>query len=404
MLTALEQGSAHRPTDEDAVCGVIREAAEAKSPLEIIGGGTRRGLGRPVQAAASLSTAALSGITLYEPGALTIVAKAGTPLGEVEAALAAEGQHLPFEPMDHRGLYGTGSAAPTIGGVVAAGVAGPRRLQAGGCRDSLIGVRFVNGKGEAVKSGGRVMKNVTGYDLVKLLAGSFGTLGVLTEVSFKVLPRPEMVGTLILQGLSDADGVAALCEAMGSPFDVTGAAHVPTDGLQSGDPAETVIRVEGFEESVRYRLGELQRRLARFGDSRIDTDQSTCGAKWSGIRDVTRFHEAGPDTAVWRLSVKPTDGPAVVAAIQAARPARCFYDWSGGLIWLATAEDDDAGSGLIRSEVAKVGGDATLVRASETLRAALPVFPPQSAPVTQLTESLRRQFDPSGILNPGRMG
>ncbi|MEM6676312.1 MAG: FAD-binding protein, partial [Pseudomonadota bacterium] len=202
------------PESEAALAEAVAEAAGAGAPIEIRGGGTRSGLGRPVQSERTITTTALSGITLYEPGALTLVAQAGTPLAEIETALDAEGQMLPFEPMDHRPLLGT-EGAPTLGGAVATAAAGPRRLSAGGTRDSMIGVRYVDGTGQAVANGGRVMKNVTGYDLVKLMAGQHGTLGVLTEVGFKVLPKPAATATLLLDGLDEATAVAAMCAAMG---------------------------------------------------------------------------------------------------------------------------------------------------------------------------------------------
>ena len=235
------------PDDEAELAEAVAEAAGAGTPLEIRGGGTRAGLGRPVQASRTLSTAGLSGITLYEPGALTLVVKAGTPMAEVEAALAAEGQMLPFEPIDHRALLGA-QGEPTIGGVVACGVSGPRRIQAGACRDAMLGVRFVNGRGEAVKSGGRVMKNVTGYDLVKLMCGSHGTLGVLSEISFKVLPKPEAEATLVREGLDAGAGVAALTAALSSPFGITGAAHLD---------ARSLVRIDGLAGSVAYRTEKL---------------------------------------------------------------------------------------------------------------------------------------------------
>lgn len=362
--------------------------AGALGPLKVVGGGTRP-LGAPV-AGEVLSVAGLTGVELYEPGALTIVVKAGTPLAEVEAVLAAEGQRLPFEPMDHRALLGT-EGVPTMGGVVAANVSGPRRIQAGACRDSLIGVRFVDGRGEVLKNGGRVMKNVTGYDLVKLMAGSYGTLGVLSEVSFKVLPKPEAAAELRISGLSDAQAVEAMAAALGSPFEVSGAAHLP-EGV--GEGPDTVLRIEGFAASVAYRAGELQRLLAPFGAVAVEQDPAQVAASWAWLRDVEAFAEHAGD--VWRISVKPSDAPRAAAAIDARAH---FYDWGGGLIWALV----DAGQD-IRPALAGIGGHATLIRASEATRAAIPVFHPEPAPLAAIAKGLRAQFDPRGILNPGLMG
>jgi glycolate oxidase FAD binding subunit len=243
------------PKDEAAVARAVLEAAVAGTPLTIEGGGTRSGLGRPSQSARTLSLRRLSGVTLYEPAEMVIGAWAGTPLSVVEATLAKKGQMLPFEPMDHRGLYGT-KGEPTIGAVVAANLSGPRRLIAGACRDSLIGVRFVNGKGEIIKNGGRVMKNVTGLDLVKLQAGAHGTLGVLTEVTFKVLPRPPARATLAFDGLSETDGLALLQSAFASPFEPSAGAYLPA-GL-TGAKSQTLLRVETLDEQIAYRVASLE--------------------------------------------------------------------------------------------------------------------------------------------------
>jgi glycolate oxidase FAD binding subunit len=361
--------------------------AAAKGPLRVLGGGTRA-VGRPV-AGEVLSTAGLTGIELYEPGALTLVANAGTPLAEVEAALFAEGQRLPFEPMDHRGLLGT-TGEPTIGGVVAANVSGPRRIQAGAARDSLIGVRFVDGTGAAVKNGGRVMKNVTGYDLVKLLAGSWGTLGVLTEVSFKVLPATAATAVLLIEGLSDAEAIGALSEALTSPYEVSGAAHTPV-GLD-GRPV-TMIRVEGFESSVAYRAEALKKRLAHLGEIAVETRPERTAAGWKWVRDVEAFHGAPGD--VWRFSVKPSDGPALGARLGAER---LLYDWGGGLVWALCPEGTD-----LRARMGDIAGHATLIRASEETRARIAPFHPEPAPLAALSAGLRARFDPRGILNPGLM-
>ncbi|MEO0680490.1 MAG: FAD-binding protein [Pseudomonadota bacterium] len=382
--------------------GSEAELAEAvaglSAPIEVRGGGTRGGLGRPVQAAETLTTEGLSGVSLYEPGALTLVAGAGTPLAEVEAALAAEGQRLPFEPMDHRGLLGS-EGEPTIGGAVSCNVSGPRRVQAGACRDSLIGVRFVDGRGRAIKNGGRVMKNVTGYDLVKLLAGSYGTLGVLSEVAFKVLPAPEAAATAVLRGLDDAAAVTAMTSALTSPFDVSGAAHLE---------GETLVRVEGFEGSVAYRAERLAERLGAFGEVELERGVEAAAARWARVRDAAPFQ--GAPGAVWRVHCRPSDAPAIRAALPGAE---AFYDWGGGLIWLRLDEGvgggvgdggvgDDGGAAAVRGAAAG-RGHATLVRASAAVRASVDVFEPEAAPLARLSEGLRERFDPRGVLNPGRM-
>lgn len=403
------------PTTEDEACAAVTDAAASRTPLAIEGGGTRAGIGRPAQSERTLSAAGLTGITLNEPAELVISARAGTPLAEIVATLDAQGQQLTFEPMDHRPLLGQ-AGEPTIGGVAAANVSGPRRIQAGAARDSLIGVRFVNGRGEMVKSGGRVMKNVTGLDLVKLMGGSWGTLGFLTQVTFKVLPKPERTATLVLRGLDDRAAVAALSAALGSPFEVTGAAHLP-DHLPDRLPGaaagggRTLIRIEGFAASVEYRLGELRRLLRRAGDADI-LEGEVAASLWRFVRDAAPFaHEVDTTShdvaqknadAVWRISVAPTQGPALTEAIGRAMPARWYYDWGGGLVWLACEASGDAGAAVIRA-VLGGRGHATLVRAPVEIRAAIDVFEPMSEPLRRLTAGIKTSLDPHGIFNPGRM-
>lgn len=391
------------PTTEAEIGDAVREAHDSRSPLEIRGGGTRGGLGRPIQAATTLSTAALTKVIRYEPGALSLVVEAGAPVSAVEESLAAEGQRLPFEPMDHRGLLGA-SGEPTIGGVVACAVSGPRRVQAGACRDSLLGVRFVDGRGDTLKNGGRVMKNVTGYDLSKLMCGAFGTLGVLTEVSFKVLPTPARGGSVVLRGLSLGDAVAAMSAALGSPYDVSGAAHMPA--AEGG--AVTALRIEGFEQQFGYRRTRLEAVLhARLGGgAHIEALEGPAhDALWRDVRDVKPLW--GYPGVIWRLSVKPSAAAGVVDAItQALAPAgsvSAMLDWGGGLIWLGAPESDDGGAAAIRRTVAAHGGHATLVRAPAAIRLAAPVFHPEPPRLAALARDLRAAFDPAGILNPGRV-
>lgn len=384
------------PGSEPEVQDLVRQARADRAPLEIIGGGTRRALGRQVQAAASVSLAQYSGVTLYEPGALTIIAKAGTPLREVEDALAAEGQRLPFEPMDHRGLLGS-DGEPTIGAVVACNNSGSRRIQAGACRDSTIGVRFVDGNGEAIKSGGRVMKNVTGYDLVKLMCGAYGTLGIITEVAFKVLPVSAREATLAIRGLQDEAAIGALSAALCSPFEPTGAAHLPNE---PGGPL-TLLRVEGFEAQAGYRLERLGALYSAGGGEAGVVEGEEHDTLWRRVRDAEPFH--GREGAVWRISVKASDGPSVSARIREATGGEVFYDWGGGLIWALVPEGGDANAPAVRGAFSGLGGHATLVRASAPVRNAVPVFEPQVDRLAQVSRGLRQKFDPAGILNPGRM-
>ena len=353
--------------------------AGLNEPVHIQGGGTR-GVAGPEN---TIETSGLSGITLYEPGALTLVAQAGTPVAEIEAALEAEGQQLAFEPIDHRGLLGS-SGTPTIGGVVAANISGPRRIQAGACRDFLLGVRYVDGMGQIVKNGGRVMKNVTGYDLVKLMAGSWGTLGVLTEVSLKVLPKPEASATLSVQVPDAAAGIQALSAALKSPYEVSGAAYDP-------DAGQALLRLEGFEVSVTYRSDQLKSALSDYGDVAEITGSADV---WGGLRDVSAFHNQNGD--VWRISVKPTDAPDIAAR---AGAERLLFDWGGGLIWALVPEGTD-----LRARLGVFEGHASIVRAQADTVKRLGRFHPEDTGAAALTNGIRQRFDPRGVFNPGLMG
>ena len=371
------------PTNEAALADVVKSA---KGPLAIKGGGTR---GVAVEGAA-LSVAGLSGSTRYEPGARTLVAQAGTPIAEIEAALAAENQRLAFEPMDPRALLGT-AGEPTLGGVIAANVSGPRRIQGGAARDYALGVRFVDGTGEVVKNGGRVMKNVTGYDLVKLMCGAYGTLGVLTEISLKVLPTPETQGTLLVRGLDDKRAVEAMAAAMSSPFEVTGAAHCAT--IMEDGPV-TALRIEGFESSVSYRLGQLKNLLARFDAEMTIGDSAMSEWVWRSVRDAELLRDVPED--VWRVSCKPSEAPALM---QRSGAVGWYFDWAGGRIWVRMPEGQD-----LRAALGTYDGHATLVRGSAKTRAVLPMFEPEAAGVAKISAGLRARFDPRGILNRGLMG
>jgi glycolate oxidase FAD binding subunit len=388
----------HLPRDEQEASAIIRDASEKGILLSLSGQSTKAEMGRPNQTDSSIASGALSGIALYEPAEMVISAKSGTPVSEVVRTLAEKGQQLPFEPMDYRPLLGS-KGEPTIGAVAAMNISGPRRIMAGAARDSLIGVRFVNGRGEVVKSGGRVMKNVTGLDLVKLMAGSWGTLGFITEVTFKVLPRQERMTTLVLRGLKDAQAIEALSQALGSPYDVTGAAHIPARDRQG---ASTLIRLEGFSVSVDYRLGELRRLLKRFGGSTDILEGRGAEAVWQSVRDATVLSD-GADRAIWRVSTAPMKGPEFTKRIAQSLDAQWFYDWGGGLIWVSTPLAGDAGASVLREATQALGGHATLVRAPAEIRSAIDVFEPQTETLMTLTKGIKASFDPAGILNPGRM-
>jgi len=385
----------------DAVAWAVAE----EQPLELVSRATKRAIGRPMQTATTLDLSGLAGIGLYEPEELIMSAGPGTPVAAIEAALAEHNQMLAFEPMDLGPLLGAGEAdgGGSIAGVFLGNLAGPRRVKAGAARDHLLGFTAVTGRGEITSSGGRVMKNVTGYDLSKLICGSWGTLAAVTDLTFKVLPAPEVETTLVIAGLDDSVAARAMSAAMGSSHEVSSAAHLP-DGIAAGEVTGpgTLIRVEGFGPSVAARIAALEGELAGFGRlSTLDGDGSA--ALWRAIRDVLPLVDPR-DRPVWKLSVAPMDGPAVLAAIrQAVGDVRHLSDWCGGLIWLAVPPAADAHAGAIRSAVDAVGGHATLIRAAPDVRAAIPVFHPQTAGLAAISARLKASFDPSGVLNPGRM-
>ncbi|PWS35047.1 glycolate oxidase subunit GlcE [Falsiroseomonas bella] len=387
------------PADEAGIAEAIAAAAAAREPLAIEGRGTKRALLRPVQAARTLSARNLTGITLYRPTELVISARAGTPLDEIEAALAEKGQALAPEPPDTRALFGVAEGA-TIGGVVATNLSGPRRISAGAIRDHLLGIRFVNGAGEVIHSGGRVLKNVTGLDLCKLLAGSHGTLGVLTEVTLKVLPAPEASASIGVRVADVATGVKALSAGLGSPYGVSGAALIPAFCGPDG-PANHVafLRLEDFSDSVAYRSGRLAEDLARFGDVRVLEDGESRDL-WGSIRDAGPLG-AAPEEAIWRISVRPSAGPGVVAAMAQAG-ARCLLDWGGGLVWIAGAATASRHAAVM-DVATSAGGTFTLFRAPEPLRAAVAVLPEEPPALAVIGARVKAALDPAGVLNPGRM-
>lgn len=384
------------PATEEEVAAAIRAANAAREPLAIEGNGTKRAMLRPVQAARTLSTRALTGITLQRPTELVISARAGTPIPEIEAALAQHGQQLIAEPPDTRALFGTDQPA-TLGGVVATNLSGPRRITWGAMRDHVLGIRAVTGEGEIFRSGGRVLKNVTGLDLCKLLTGAHGTLGVLTEVTLKVLPKAETSGSLAIRVPDVAAGVRALSAALGSPFGVSGAAILP-NGHGALEGCVALARIEDFAESVTYRLAKLLEALGGFGEIALLGEEASV-ALWRAVRDAEPL-AAAPEEAIWRLSVAPTAAAAACAELTQAFGAKLLLDWGGGLIWVAGPATELAHGAVMHAAGA---GSFTLFRAPDALRAAVPVLPAEPPALAALGARVKAVLDPQGLLNPGRM-
>jgi glycolate dehydrogenase FAD-binding subunit len=387
---------------------MVAGCAEKGLPIEILGSGSKRAIGRPIESAITITTASLRGITLYEPSELVMSARAGTLLSHVEAELAAHGQMLAFEPIDVAPAVGGPQGMQTIGAVFATNLSGARRIQAGAARDHLLGVRGVNGRAELFHAGGRVMKNVTGYDVARGITGSWGTLAVLTEVTFKVVPWPETAATIVFLGLPDNLAVELLCAAMAQPVEVSGAVHLQASvaarlghsGLKTMGKAVTALRIENFQAAVAGRKLKLKEALKVYGKA-LELDHRESLEFWGELRRLSVMPNR--QTLLWRISTKPMTAPKLVAAIKRYMPADAFYDWAGGLIWLEVPATADAGTAEIRRAAAVHGGHATLIRAEPTVRAAVEVFQPLSPAVERLTRGLKASFDPAGILNPGRM-
>jgi len=393
---------------------VVRAAVANEQPLEIVGHGSKRQVGLPMATNAVLDLSALNAVTAYEPDELIVTVGAGAPLADVLSMIDAKNQHFAFEPMNPAGLLGAGHDAGTVGGMLATGLAGPRRIKDGGARDHLLGAHAVSGFGDSFKTGGRVVKNVTGYDLCKLLAGSWGTLAVMTEVTLKVMPRPECQRTLVLRGLDDVTAGRAMTAALGSPYDVSGAAHLPLSALRTPDgaladlgaaqTAVTLLRLEGITVSATQRATSLAKALATFGSAEVLTDDMSA-AVWQSIRDVTPLAATTALGAwpVWRIVCPPASGGAFGQQLAHDTGGEVIYDWGGGLIWAALPPAADAHAALLRQRAGAIGGHATLIRGSEAVRQSIDVFHPQSSGVAALSRRVKHSFDPKTILNRGRM-
>ncbi|MCM8730567.1 FAD-binding protein [Hephaestia sp. GCM10023244] len=380
-----------RPTTEQEVRDAIAEAIRSGATLDIKGGGSKAAIGAPRPDAKVLDLSAIAGVVDYDPAELVLTVRPGTPLAEVEALVAARGQMLAFDPFDHGPILGGTAGAATIGGVVAAGVSGSLRLSGGAARDHLLGLRAVSGRGDLFVGGAKVVKNVTGYDLPKLAAGSRGRLFAITEMTLKVLPRAPIAATRAIAGLDPAAAVRLMAAAMGSQAEVGAAAYLPA-ALNHGQSL-TLLRLLGFGPSVAARCGMIESLLGTHG-AVIARDGDEDAACWAALRTVAPL--AG-DTCLWRVNVPPSGAPSVVAALEPLG-ARWLFDWAGGLVWIAF----DGDPALVRAAAAAAGGHAMLIRAPEARRAATPALHPPAPGVAALEERVRRAFDPARVFETGR--
>jgi glycolate oxidase FAD binding subunit len=389
------------PQNEAEVADAVRGAAQAGMSLEIVSGGSKRDFGRPINAAATLDVSSLSGILKYEPEELVLTVRAGTPLVEIEAVLSEKKQMLGFSPADWGPLLGAPEARATLAGIVATNACGSRKVKAGAVRDHVIGCRFVNGSGEAIKAGGFVIKNVTGFDLPKLMCGAFGTLGVLTELTVRVSPAPERVAGFAILDCDAEAGLRALRQAARLAVDASGLAYLPAEALArselpiTGDSGLALIRVEGTSAAVSEKLAVLRKEFADHELTLLEQD-----------RTIVLFHEIGDgsffaksSSDIWRLCVTASHAH---AALQDIGAAFWYADWAGGLLWL-DAPADEVTAARLRGITKGFGGHATLMRAPREARASLSVFEPEAPVRAGLTRSVKAAFDAKHILNPGRM-
>ncbi|MEM6497327.1 MAG: FAD-binding protein [Pseudomonadota bacterium] len=400
--------SVMRPAADWELARFLREATQTQLPVEILGGGSKRNAGRSGIERTLIVTHVFRGIRMYEPTELVMSAESRTLLVDIEHELLQRGQMLAFEPVDLGPILGKEAGLSTIGGVISTDIAGSRRIAAGAARDHLLGVKAVSGSGEIFQSGGRVLKNVTGYDLARLVCGSWGTLAALTEVTFKVLPRAEETATLVIVGLSNEIAVEALCSAMNSPYEVSGAVHLEAnvvsqiwnEEFRAAGNSVTAIRLENFSRFLPRRIDKLKEQLKLYGEIHVAGDDVS-RAFWSELQQLSVLQNS--DRPVWRVSTLPKCGAEVVAGVQRYMSADAYFDWSGGLIWLTVPESADAGSTDIRRVLATYGGHATLVRAASEVRSSIEVFHPMDHGTERITRGLKQVFDPAGILNSGRM-
>ncbi|KIF66159.1 hypothetical protein HY68_37300 [Streptomyces sp. AcH 505] len=392
-----------RPRDETDIVDAITWAVSRQKSFDVIGHGTKRGIGGALETDSVLDMSGHVGVVFYEPEELVLSAKAGTPMADIEKMLLEHRQEFAFEPMDTGPLFGQAAGQGTLGGMLSINFSGPRRIKAGASRDHTLGMKAVSGRGEAFKAGGRVVKNVTGYDLPKLMAGSFGTLAVMSELTFKVLPVAESNETLFVLGLSDAHAIEVMAAAMGSACDVSGAAHAPMDVAAhlpfKTNSAITALRLEGIARSIADRRVKLEAMFKSLGMLVVLRDTES-RLFWNAVRDAAPF-TLRPSNALWRISVTPSEGAKIGERIASATGARILYDWAGGLLWveMPDARHQDA---VVRSAVRR-SGYAILARVDPSSRGIASTFGEPEAGILKVMKKLKQSFDPQAVLNRGRM-
>jgi glycolate oxidase FAD binding subunit len=382
------------PNHVGDIAEILHEANRSRQRCEILGGGTKRSLGSPVEADFQLDLSAFVGLEMYEAEELVLRVRAGTPVSHLRQVLGEKNQQLVFEPPQYAALFGSPTSEDTIGGIVACNLSGPRRILSGSVRDAVLGIEGVNGRGEIFKGGGRTVKNVTGYDIPRLLTGSYGVLAVITSITLKIHPAPAYETTLLLTGLSDGPAIKALAGALKMPLDVSAAVHLSGRGSDS----ITAMRLEGFSGSVAARERELRRYLEELGAiTSIAGEESA--TFWRRQRDLSDF-ASDPEACVWRVLVPITKAAQIVAGIE----GEVLYDWGASRIFIKTSvERARRQANVLRSLAGEAGGSACLLKAPAALRLEVGTFQPRPATYQDLAERVRTSFDPNSVLNPGKL-
>ncbi len=409
-----DSNSTEYPQSEREASSIIKKFYKSGIPIELIGTGSKKKIGKPMQCAKTLSLSKLSGIVEYLPEELYIKVKAGTPIQEIEKELKRNQQQLAFEPIDFGYFLNGKSDYGTAAGQVACNISGPRRFKVGSVRDHVLGFRGVNGKGEIIKSGGTVVKNVTGYDLSKLVCGSYGTLVALTEITFKVLPAPEESKTLIIHNQKIESAIHLLNSSIGSSNDVSGAIFLPKEPEVPGcvmdiettfklndlkhDGSLTAIRIEGSKKSIEQRTQNLinELKISNLNISILAAHQSEIF--WNKVKNLEFFFSS--KNSIIRIAIPPSE--CVQLSYLFLNKFKYFVDWGGALMWIEAFELSEEMFESIRKKVVNLGGYLTMIKNSEYLPYVEDVFTINSTRFN-ISQNIKKSFDPKRIFNPGKM-